>query len=84
MRSRAIPKWVMKKYAILWKSFHEKKFDFKEAAKVLKEKNKKRMYRVFSELNRSGWIEAEIDPKNSRKRIYQLKTPNECVEEILS
>ncbi len=67
-----LPKWVMKVYADLWISFGEKKFLFSDAVEKLKIP-KERMSVIISELNKAGWIEIELDNKDTRKRRYKLK-----------
>jgi hypothetical protein len=78
----ALPKWVMQRYSLLWKAFKTKEFGYDEASKILKEKEERLVSVVLSELKRHGWLTLKIHPKDSRKRIYQLKTPEEAVNEL--
>lgn len=66
------PKWILKRYAILWKKFGEKKFSFENAQEALNEDA--RVISLFlSELNKAGWIEKiEPHPDDARKRLYKL------------
>lgn len=82
MKAKAIPKWLTKRYSILWKKFGKKEFDFEKASKSLKEKDNRMVSIALSRLNKNGWIEIKIHPKDSRKRIYKLKSPAEAIEEI--
>jgi len=37
IKQQLLPKWIMKRYLLLWKELKDKKFDFDTALKVLKE-----------------------------------------------
>jgi len=80
----ALPKWVMQRYSLLWKAFKTKEFEYDEASKVLKEKEERLVSVVLSELKKHGWLTLKIHPEDSRKRIYQLKSPEEATEELES
>ena len=68
----------MKIYAELWSRFNQQTFLFNEAASELKIP-KERLSVIISELNKSGWIEVELDKNDARKRRYKLKKPDEII-----
>ncbi|MEE8167887.1 MAG: hypothetical protein V3T58_03320 [Candidatus Hydrothermarchaeales archaeon] len=75
---------VFKKYCInrLWNKFKGKDFGYEEASKVLKEKDKNLVSVVLSQLRKHGWLIIKLHPKDSRKRIYKLKSPEKAIEEL--
>ena len=75
---KPLPKWVMKTYAELWVKFNENTFLFNDAVLELKIP-KERMSVIISELNKSGWIDVELDKNDARKRRYKLKKPDEVI-----
>lgn len=77
-----MPKWLTKRYAILWKIFKDKKFEFEQAKQALNEDNDKRLSVILSDFRKNGWLEVELHPESSRKRIYRLKSPEEIILEI--
>ena len=72
----------MERYSLLWKAFEEKEFDHDKAIDVLKEKKERLVSVVLSDLKRHGWLTISLHPKDSRKRIYKLKNPDEAIKEI--
>lgn len=78
--AKPLPKWVMKRYAVLWSSFKEMEFSYADAVKALNDD--KTINIVLSKLRTFGWLESKLDPKDARKRIYQLKKPEHAVEAI--
>ena len=77
-----IPKWIMERYAALYKKYKEGDFTFQEAMKTVKEDDKVYMSMVLSELRKSGWLEIKINPDDARKRIYKLFSPESVVQKI--
>ena len=77
-----MPKWLTKRYAILWKKFKDNKFEFDQAKQVLNEDNDKRLSVILSDFRKNGWLEVELHPESSRKRVYRLKSPEEIILEI--
>ena len=73
----------MKRYAKLWKAFASRDFSFEKAINALEEEDDRVIGLVLSELRKAGWISVKQDPNNSRKRLYQLKQPNEAVKEMM-
>lgn len=80
--TETLPGWLTNRYSVLWKEYKDSQFSFKEAQQILGETNPKTLSVVLSDLKRHGWLKAKLDPKDSRKRLYQLKPPQVAVEEI--
>ncbi len=77
-----IPPWVINRYKLLWKEFGTDKFSFASAKKILREDTK--FVSVFlSELKKLAWVTVELDTKDSRKRLYQLKSLQDVAKEIM-
>ncbi len=77
-----LPKWEMKKYASLWNKFKDKTFTNQEALAVLKEKDPHLLSVFFYDLKKYGWIEINRDKIDKRKKVYNLKSPEEAIKEI--
>ena len=75
-----IPKWVWKRYALLWKKFEDKPFTFEQAKKELKFLDRNVISVMFNELKTAGWIVVSLDEEDSRKRVYTLVNPIQIVE----
>lgn len=78
-----LPKWEMLMYAALWNKFNSKSFTFDLAKKLLKGKKERAISVFLSDLKKFGWLEVSLDPKDSRKRVYKLKSPEQAVEEMV-
>ena len=79
--TKPLPKWIQKRYAILWMKFKDKSFTHEQAVKILKEDEQ--LISVFlSDLKKAEWLDVALDPKDTRKRFYRLKEPNQAVEEF--
>lgn len=77
-----LPKWIQTRYALLWNRFKEKDFSHEDATKLIKEK--KEVVSVFlSDLKKAGWLKIDLDPIDSRKRIYRLKSPEKALKEMI-
>ena len=86
-----LPKWIMKRYLILWKALGSNEFDLDKAAKILavldkgSEKDNKKIVTLFlSELRKAGWLEVQFDENDARKRIYRLKHYEPIFDEIVT
>jgi len=77
----ALPKWIQKRYAILWKRFKDKEFTFEQAEKVLKDKKGINVF--FSDLRKAGWLEVSLNSKDTRMRIYKLVNPEQAILEMV-
>ena len=69
----------MKHYSKLWSKFKDKKFTHQQAEDLLKITNTSI---VLSRLKKYGWLKLELDPEDSRRRLYKLKDPSEAVKEM--
>jgi hypothetical protein len=74
-----LPRWAMRAYSKLWAEFKSSEFDYNAATKVL---HNGMTSVVLSRLKKNGWLEVKLDPIDSRKRVYKLKTPEEALKEI--
>ena len=77
-----LPRWIMKRYSILWNKFRSKEFTHKQAVEALKEKDERVVSLSISDLKKYGWLKAKLDSQDSRIRIYKLKGPEEAVKEM--
>lgn len=68
---KPLPKWVMRRYSVLWSRFGINEFTFEQAHKALNI-DKPILSLLLSEMKRAGWIKVSIDPRDSRKRLYEL------------
>ncbi len=78
----AIPKWVWKRYALLWKKFKDTPFTFEKAKKELKHLDRNIISVMFNELKNAGWIKVSLNEKDTRKRVYTLVNPIQTVEGV--
>ncbi len=79
--------WLEKRYELLLKEFKDKEFSGDDARRVLTEQGRSEGSSVpviLSELRKKELLEDKLDPKDSRKRIYQLKLPEDVIYEILT
>jgi len=74
-----LPKLAMRAYSKLWTKFKNSEFDYNAAVEVL---HNGMTSVVLSRLKKNGWLEVKLDPIDSRKRVYKLKTPEEALKEI--
>jgi len=84
MKTKPLPKWAMKKYALLWKKFRQKEFEYENAEQTLQEENPNMTSVLINHLKQNKWIDARINPKDTRKRIYKLEIPSNAVENMTS
>jgi len=78
--------WLGRRYQLLLKEFGITEFSGDAAKKVLIEKSKDEESSIpviLFELKKQGFIEAKLDPKDSRKRIYKLKQFQDILKEDL-
>lgn len=80
--TKPLAKWLTHRYSLLWKAFKNKEFDYDEASKILKEEKDRLVSVILSELKKHGWLTIKLNPKDSRKRIYTLKSPEKVILEI--
>jgi hypothetical protein len=77
-----LPRWIMIRYSTLWNTFRSKEFTHKQATEALKEKDERVVSLCISDIKKYGWLEARLNPKDSRIRLYKLKSPEEAVKEM--
>jgi hypothetical protein len=76
--TKPLPKWVMQKYAQLWKKFRDSSFYHTDTAEILPENASV----IINHLKRNRWIEISLDATDGRKRVYRLKSPEEAIMEM--
>jgi len=87
-----IPKWINKRYEMLWGKFQTGEFRFEDAVEALKEEihehpttpRSDQVNVVLSELRKKGLLSVELDPSDARKRIYKLISKEELISETLT
>lgn len=79
--TKPLPRWLQKRYAILWDRLREKPFDSESAKKILKDTDGS-LNVAFSELRKLGWLKVEFDPTDARKRIYRLEPLKKAFKEL--
>ncbi|MHA1265108.1 MAG: class I SAM-dependent DNA methyltransferase [Candidatus Helarchaeota archaeon] len=82
-----LPEWLEKRYALLSNQFGDKTFTREEAVEFLEKelKDEKKSIGVFlSELKKAGILEIFLDPIDSRKRRYRIKSKKTILKETLS
>lgn len=83
MTQLKVPKWLKSRYDLLWRDFQDKEFKTEDIERVLKKENlddMKGIAMMVSELKKAGWLIVELDPNDSRKRIYKFKNKDEILE----
>ena len=74
---KLLPKWIMERYIVLWRNFSDKPFTREDVARLLKNLKKPDdgsvINLLLSELRKAGWLKAEFDQSDARKRVYTLK-----------
>ena len=73
--TQPLPRWIMKRYSILWNNFKNKEFTHKKATEALKEKDERVVSLCLSDIKKYGWLEVRLNPEDSRIRLYKLKGP---------
>lgn len=76
--------WLERRYSLLLKQFGEKEFNRDEAVSLLGDKDSEQSIPVIlTELKNSRYLDVRVNPEDSRKRIYKLKTRKEILDESL-
>lgn len=78
--TQPLPKWIMKRYSQLWNKFRDAEFSHNDASETLNKANTVSV--LLSVLRWAGWLETKLDPKDGRRRIYKLKSPEQAVREM--
>ena len=82
MMIEPLPKWLMKRYALLWRKFNTNQFTQQQVSELFKEKDFKLISAILSELNRSGWIKIKRSEEDARKKEYSLISPLESINQM--
>ncbi|MFH1592372.1 MAG: hypothetical protein ABIB47_03320 [Candidatus Woesearchaeota archaeon] len=82
MKTRPLPKWIMQHYAQMWHKFKEKEFTYEEVSSLFKNENENSIRAIIAQLRKNGWLIAEFNQDDSRKRKYKLKSPAVAIEEM--
>ncbi|MBU2634458.1 MAG: hypothetical protein KJ674_04400 [Nanoarchaeota archaeon] len=82
MKTRPVPKWIMQRYAVLWHKFKEKEFTYLEISKLFTKDSDNLRRALISQLRINGWLKVKLNSKDSRKRTFRLKSPEEAVREM--
>ena len=77
----ALPKWMLRKYAQIWKIFKEDRFTADNLVEKLKE-DKEIILVLISRLRQKGWLITEQDEEDQRRRKYKLRPMKEMLELI--
>lgn len=75
--------WIIRRYRRLWVKFDSKAFDFDQACGILKDDSQKFVSVFLSKLKELGWVTAELNSEDSRKRVYRLKDIKEIKNEVI-
>jgi hypothetical protein len=75
-----LPKWIQKRYAVLWNKHKDKELSYEDIKSSLEDKSGLNVF--LSELRKAGWLEVKLSPEDNRKRVYKLKEPNKAMKEI--
>jgi len=78
---RPLPRWLTIRYALLWKAYDNKTFNYEQAKKTLDEKDTLVIV-VLSTLRRMGWLEVTKNPEDKRTRMYKLVDPTKAMLQI--
>ena len=79
MKTRPVPKWIMQHYSEMWCRFKENEFTYEEVSSLFKDENDNSIRAIISQLRKNGWLSAEFNQQDSRKREYKLKKPEEAI-----
>lgn len=80
-----LPNWLERRYSLLLDSFKNSAFRMEEAIELLKRKNKDKKEEIavfISELRKAGCLKVELDPDDSRKRLYTLISRKNILDEL--
>jgi len=77
-----LPRWIMKRYSVVWNALKNEEFTHKKAIEILKEKDDRNVSLFLSDLKKYGWLEVKLDPQDTRIRLYKLKSPENAVKEM--
>jgi type I restriction enzyme M protein len=84
MKTIPIPKWIMERYALLWNKFKDKEFTYLEVSEMFSKDSNNLRRALVSQLRINGWLEVKLSSKDSRKRVFKLKSPEDAVRDMVS
>jgi hypothetical protein len=76
-----LPRWLMRAYSRLWVAFKMQEFGSEQASATLLKRGQATSL-VLSELRKAGWLSVKLDANDTRKRRYQLNSPEIIVCKI--
>ncbi|MHA1169393.1 MAG: SAM-dependent DNA methyltransferase, partial [Candidatus Hodarchaeales archaeon] len=76
-----LPKWLLRRYATLWKEFHRDVFTHEDARNVL-DVDSLTLNVLLSELRKAGWLERTPNPEDQRRKRYKLIPPERMMMEM--
>ena len=82
-----LKKWLENRYNLLWEKFESRPFKLNEAVSALKEHvgdSSEQVTIALSELRKAGYLVSKFDPKDARKRIYNMRSKVEYISETFS
>ncbi|MBI2176391.1 hypothetical protein HYU40_03545 [Candidatus Woesearchaeota archaeon] len=82
MPAKPLSSYQMKKYAALWNKYGGKPFEFDQAQHLLN-LNENNLLVLLHRLKQKGWLTTKQHPKNTRKTVYSLLSPNDAVKAIV-
>ncbi|RKZ20906.1 SAM-dependent DNA methyltransferase, partial [bacterium] len=66
-----LPRWLERRYGVLWEEIGEEEFRFEEAKRVLleqMEEDEEQVNAILNELKKRGVLEVKADPEDARKK----------------
>ena len=75
-----LPKWIQKRYSILWNNFKNKEFTYDQIEESIKDI--KGLSVFLSDLRKAGWLQVSLNSEDTRKRVYKLKNPELIFNEM--
>jgi len=77
-----IAKWIQERFSVLWEKFSSSNLTFEMIEEALPDDNRNTISVMIGDLRKAGWIEIQRSSEDARKRIYNLKEPNEILREL--
>lgn len=82
----ALPKWMMVRYAVLYRKFKKMTFNRQQARAAFKAsglKEEEKLSNVFfSQLQKKGWVTSKKDSKDTRMKTFRLISPEEAIKKL--
>ncbi|MFQ5849644.1 MAG: N-6 DNA methylase [Candidatus Binatia bacterium] len=87
MGETSVTSWLDSRHSLLWEAFENRDFSMQEAVRVLQDEkgdDEKTVSAVLSELRRAGYLVAELDTADARRRRYRLRSKADILREALT